>query len=91
MRHQFYQMKNQIRLEVNTALEIWKDVLLDEFGNNLHYVYSKGSAVKNWDTEIDYVPMVSDLDVHFTLHDYSHDDDLVKAVASSLLAHFTTN
>ncbi len=84
MIHKFLEMRDQLRLEVTTALDIWNEVLLEEFGSNLNYVYSKGSAVKEWDSSIDYVPMISDIDVHFTLYDYKHGANLSKAVASSL-------
>ena len=37
--------------------------------NSILGVYSKGSAAKYWETPIDYVPEISDLDVHISLTD----------------------
>lgn len=55
------QIQQQLRIEINTALEILTDLLLDLGGE---YAYAKGSAMKPWDSAIDYVPLVSDLDIH---------------------------
>ncbi|MFW9893051.1 MAG: hypothetical protein ACFFFO_12650, partial [Candidatus Thorarchaeota archaeon] len=38
-------------------------------GPRLEYVYAKGSALKKWDSHIDYVPIISDVDIHIGIHD----------------------
>ena len=55
--------KDQIKTDITIALDVWKE-LLEELGEKIEYVYAKGSAIKHWDTEIDYVPHISDLDIH---------------------------
>ena len=42
-------------------------LVTDNFGNELKYAYTKGSGIKPWDTPIDYVPILSDIDIHFML------------------------
>jgi hypothetical protein len=50
--------------DIEHAIEYWIQVLND-FG--VTYAYAKGSAVKRWDSKIDYVPIISDLDIHYRL------------------------
>ncbi|TXT54237.1 MAG: hypothetical protein BAJATHORv1_80044 [Candidatus Thorarchaeota archaeon] len=57
-------IQSQLRREIDYSIEIWKTILLDEIGEDIEYVYSKGSCIKNWDSPIDYVPFVSDVDIH---------------------------
>ncbi|MHA2339223.1 MAG: hypothetical protein ACXACX_18090 [Candidatus Hodarchaeales archaeon] len=57
----------EIRMDVNKSIGIWKDLLLESFNNSIEVIYTKGSSVKNWDTIIDYVPTLSDVDIHFQL------------------------
>lgn len=49
--------------DIETAIEIWKELLTENYNVILEYAYAKGSAVKNWQSEIDYVPIISDLDI----------------------------
>ncbi|MFW9787373.1 MAG: hypothetical protein ACFFE2_08900 [Candidatus Thorarchaeota archaeon] len=62
------QMK-QAKEDVLLALDIWATVLKDVFGPRLEYAYAKGSAVKQWRTLVDYVPIISDLDIHIKMTD----------------------
>ena len=55
--------------DVLCAVEIWRNVLEETFGPRLAYAYAKGSAMKNWKSPIDYVPVVSDLDMHIMMTD----------------------
>lgn len=57
-------MESNLKFEVEFAIEIWKDLLLEKFQNELDYIYVKGSAVKQWKSKIDYVPQISDVDMH---------------------------
>ena len=62
------------------------ETLLDHIPNDeIRAIYLKGSAKKQWDTPVDYVPEASDLDVHVWFH---HDEweqslfsDLDQAIA----------
>ena len=56
------------------------EVLLDEVPNHtIQAIYMKGSAQKEWDTPIDYVPEISDVDVHIQFYD---DEDWPKYLGS---------
>ncbi|MHA2168634.1 MAG: hypothetical protein ACXAB7_01850 [Candidatus Kariarchaeaceae archaeon] len=55
------------RQDIDLAIEIWKEVLLEFFSGDLLVVYVKGSAIKQWDSIYDYVPLISDLDIHIQL------------------------
>jgi len=55
--------------DVLCALDVWGPVLEETFDSRLEYAYAKGSAVKQWDSPIDYVPVISDLDMHIMLRD----------------------
>ncbi|MBD3207084.1 hypothetical protein GF319_12180, partial [Candidatus Bathyarchaeota archaeon] len=57
------------RLDVEAAIEVWTDITSNHL-ENLEYAYIKGSATKFWQTPIDYVPILSDIDLHIkTLDD----------------------
>ena len=49
--------------DVDLAIKTWKRLLV-EFFPSVEYAYAKGSAVKPWHSPIDYVPILSDLDIH---------------------------
>jgi hypothetical protein len=55
--------------DVLCAVDIWVSILQETFGSRLEYAYAKGSALKQWDSFVDYVPVVSDLDMHIMLTD----------------------
>ena len=50
--------------DVEAALGFWRELLFEVYGSDLRRLYAKGSAVKPWDGPIDYVPTLSDLDLH---------------------------
>ena len=49
------------RADIEHAILAWTEALRETLGERLSYVYAKGSAVKRWDSPIDYVPILSDL------------------------------
>lgn len=49
-----------LRQDIRRGTEIWKEIL-DPY---VEYAYFKGSAAKTIETWIDYIPEVSDLDIH---------------------------
>ncbi|MFX1508510.1 MAG: hypothetical protein ACFFDC_20710 [Promethearchaeota archaeon] len=59
----------EIRIDVDHSLEVWKHLLIDEFKEVVEFIYAKGSAIKPWDSPLDYVPILSDLDIHIKLVD----------------------
>ncbi|MFW9834750.1 MAG: hypothetical protein ACFFEK_12195 [Candidatus Thorarchaeota archaeon] len=59
----------QAKEDVLLAVELWGHVLKETFGPRLKYAYAKGSALKQWDSLVDYVPVLSDLDMHIMLTD----------------------
>lgn len=59
-----HQLMAKLRPEVDSCLEIWKDLMLEWFPGKIEYIYAKGSSVKPWHGIIDYVPTLSDVDIH---------------------------
>ena len=67
----------QAKKEVDSCLNIWKQIFEENYSKSIEYAYAKGSATKNWDTYIDYVPVLSDVDIHIKIKEHSRflDDD----------------
>ncbi|MFX0120954.1 MAG: hypothetical protein ACFFCU_18730 [Promethearchaeota archaeon] len=55
------------REDIEHSLEVWKSLLINEFSDKIDYIYAKGSAVKPWQSPFDYVPILSDIDIHIML------------------------
>jgi hypothetical protein len=53
--------------DVKICVEVWKEFFETYFANKIEYAYVKGSATKKWETEIDYVPILSDVDIHLKI------------------------
>ena len=66
-------LQKRARADVDLAIEAWVKVLSEELGSRIKYAYAKGSALKKWESPIDYVPTLSDIDIHIMLDD----DDLL--------------
>jgi hypothetical protein len=60
------------RRDVDVCVEVWSNVLRESLGSKVLYAYLKGSTAKRWDTFMDYVPLVSDVDIHVKV---ANDDD----------------
>jgi hypothetical protein len=60
-------MQEQAKQDVKTSLETWVTILTTFWGSRLKFAYAKGSSVKSWDSIIDYVPVISDTDIHVML------------------------
>jgi hypothetical protein len=65
----YSEMLKRARGDTECALEIWAEILPRFFEPRLEYIYAKGSALKPWDSHIDYVPTISDVDIHIGLKD----------------------
>ena len=62
-----YPSKSALRREVQAAIDSWVEVLLDRLPDGaVRGIYFKGSAQKAWDSPVDYVPELSDVDLHLT-------------------------
>lgn len=65
-----YPSQTRLRDEVRAMLAAIRTVLLAEIGESrIRGIYAKGSATRPWDTLLDYVPEISDVDVHVWLVD----------------------
>lgn len=65
-----YPDPERLRDEVSCMSDAIVETLLDNVPKDeIRAIYLKGSAKKQWDTPIDYVPEASDLDVHVWFHD----------------------
>ncbi len=60
-----YPDQEALRGEVDLMADAFVEALLEEVpANQIRTIYLKGSACKPWDSPLDYVPEVSDLDIH---------------------------
>jgi hypothetical protein len=60
----FHRHLNEARKDVDAAIEVWKSLINNRLSDTIAYSYVKGSAIKKWDSDIDYVPIISDIDIH---------------------------
>ena len=54
----------EARRDVDAAIIVWREIIEERLGNRIEYAVMKGSATKPWETQADYVPVISDLDIH---------------------------
>ena len=83
-------LNSNTRMDINLAIEVWKEMLNVSLPNEIEYIFTKGSSAKKWETEIDYVPQISDIDIHVKLKEkrknlLNLDDSFEHA------SYFTTN
>jgi hypothetical protein len=65
-----YPDKDILKNEVVSMAEIHRDVLLENIPNSeIRGIYFKGSGNKEWQTPLDYVPELSDVDIHIHFYD----------------------
>jgi hypothetical protein len=73
MRHTWderYPDKDIMRKEIQCMLDAFLEALLSSIPEQrIAGIYFKGSAQKKWDSTIDYVPEISDIDIHLLLSD----------------------
>ncbi|MFX0063912.1 MAG: hypothetical protein ACFFC7_17215 [Candidatus Hermodarchaeota archaeon] len=65
----FSKLLQKAKSDVRYCLEIWTELLEDLLADRIKYVFAKGSSMKQWETPIDYVPILSDVDIHIMLND----------------------
>jgi len=56
--------QEKVKREVYSCIETWKTIFETRFEGRIEYAYAKGSGVKEWSSPIDYVPFLSDVDIH---------------------------
>lgn len=59
--------KEQLLQDIEVSLTVWETMLREYLSNDCVFIFAKGSAVKPWDDPIDYVPIISDVDIHVRL------------------------
>jgi len=67
----FSKVMARARVDVISCISIWTELLEQRLSDMIEYAYCKGSAAKKWDSEIDYVPLLSDVDIHFRVREGS--------------------
>ncbi|RDE13167.1 MAG: hypothetical protein C4K48_08815 [Candidatus Thorarchaeota archaeon] len=60
-------LAEKARDDIKVCLDSWVSVLVETLGDHVKCAYAKGSAVKPWESPIDYVPTISDVDIHIKL------------------------
>ncbi|MBE0525931.1 hypothetical protein E4H12_11570 [Candidatus Thorarchaeota archaeon] len=73
-------LHERARRDVDAGLKAWTTVLKEDIGSRIVYAYAKGSALKKWESPIDYVPTISDLDIHIML---TSDDSILSGSSES--------
>jgi len=76
------------RVDVRVSLLVWTEILEERLGSWVSYAYAKGSSIKPWSSPIDYVPFLSDLDIHVMLREgrsafFEGDDAFFEAIRVS--------
>ena len=60
----------ETRKDVDAAISVWGELISERMGERIRYAMLKGSVLKHWDSIVDYVPVISDLDIHIgTIND----------------------
>jgi len=54
----------EARKDVEAAISVWGELITERMGERIRYAMLKGSVLKRWDSIVDYVPVISDLDIH---------------------------
>ena len=84
----YFELMAKAKEDTQCAAEVWRDILPEVLGSRLESMYTKGSASKHWDSHIDYVPTISDVDIHITIKNDkplfgNYSDDFDKAIEIS--------
>ena len=60
----------EAKKDVEAAITVWGELIPERMGDRIHYAMLKGSVLKSWESLVDYVPVISDLDIHIgTIND----------------------
>ncbi len=55
---------NQAKADVDASIEIWRKLIGEKLGDVVDFAYVKGSTLRKWESPLDYVPLISDVDIH---------------------------
>lgn len=59
-----YPSPEMLKAEVRAGIDAFTEILFKQYPATITGLYWKGSSEKNWDSAIDYVPGISDVDIH---------------------------
>ena len=54
----------EARKDVDAAIEVWRQLIHERLSDRIDYAILKGSGIKEWESPVDYVPVISDIDIH---------------------------
>jgi hypothetical protein len=54
----------EARRDVDAAVEVWRRLIYERLSDRIEYALLKGSGIKEWESPVDYVPVISDIDIH---------------------------
>ncbi len=54
----------EARKDTEAAIDVWGELVTERMGERLEFAYIKGSILKKWESLVDYVPELSDIDIH---------------------------
>lgn len=57
-------LNESIKKDITLSIDVWKTLLNDFAKDDVEYLFTKGSSAKKWESDIDYVPIISDVDIH---------------------------
>lgn len=81
-----YPERTRLECEVENMVESFVEVLREEIpADQIIGIYLKGSAQKIWESPLDYVPEVSDVDIHLRLVDGSPAETVIQEVNTALM------
>ena len=63
------ELLSEARKDVDVAIEVWRQLIQERLSDRIEYAILKGSGIKEWESPVDYVPMISDLDIHMGTKD----------------------
>lgn len=60
---------SEARRDVDAAVEVWRQLIQERLNDRIDYAILKGSCIKEWESPVDYVPVISDIDIHLGVKD----------------------
>jgi len=60
----YERLLTEARRDVDAAVEVWRRLIHERLSDRVEYALLKGSVIKEWDSPVDYVPVISDVDIH---------------------------
>jgi len=65
----YVELLAEARKDVDAAIEVWRQLIHERLSDRIDYAFLKGSGIKAWESPVDYVPMISDIDIHMSTKD----------------------